>query len=146
MTKRYKCLWIRQPFADSFARGRLEVHIRPWRTSYRGEVIICAESGTGRMMGMDDGCWLARAELVGCVPVRELTSEQIAKSDMLGSNKGFGWVLKDIRRLVEYPCDGSGFKDMELNEDDMTEYPTLVVLDKKGYDMIMTGRWRRKKK
>lgn len=146
MPKKYKCLWIKQPFADSFARGRMTVHILPRKTAYRGEVIICAESGTGQMMGMQDGCWVARAVLKDCIPVSELTNEQIVLSDIITNNrKGWGWVLDDIRRLVEFPCEGRGFKDMELNEDDMVEYPTLVVLDKKGYEMIINGTWKRKR-
>ena len=53
-------------------------------------------------------------------------------------------ILDNIRRLVEFPCHGHGFVTMELNEDDMVEYPTLVQLDRKGYEMLLTGKWRKK--
>lgn len=147
MTKLHKCLYVRQPFAESIAKGQITVHIMPRKTSYRGEVIVCAESGTGHQMGMMDGCMLAKAVLVDCIPVAAMTSEQVAMSDILtNSRKGWGWVLDNVRRIVEHPCAGSGFKDMEIDEDSIVEYPTLVMLDKIGFEMIMNGTWKLRRK
>lgn len=146
MTKKYKCLFIRQPFADEFAKGRMTAHIRARKTDYRGEVIICAETGSGNDLGMYDGAWLARAELVDCIPVERMTGEQVLFSDLLDKKKGYAYIIKNARRLVEFPCHGHGFVTKQLYEDDMVEYPTLVQLDRKGYEMILTGKWRRRKK
>lgn len=145
MSKKYKCLFIKQPFADEFAKGRMTVHIMQRPIAYRGEIVICAEDGSGEQYGMYDGAWLAKAEIVDCIPVADLTREQIAQSDMIGNRKkAYALILGNIRRLVEFPCHGHGFVTMELNEDDMVEYPTLVQLDRKGYEMLLTGRWRKK--
>lgn len=146
MSKKYKCLFIKQPFADEFARGRLFAHMMARKTEYRGEVIICAEDGSGNGLGMYDGAWLARAELVDCIHVKDMTGEQIINSDLLDRKKGYAYILKNARRLVEFPCHGKGFITKVLNEGDMVEYPTLVQLDRKGYEMILTGKWRRLKK
>ena len=143
MSKKYKCLFIKQPFADEFAKKRMTVHIMPRPIAYRGEIVICAEDGSGEQYGMYDGAWLAKAEIVDCKPVAELTREQIAQSDMIGNRKkAYALILGNIRRLVEFPCHGHGFVTMELNEDDMVEYPTHVILDDKGYRMIMAGVWK----
>lgn len=146
MSKKYKCLFIKQPFADEFAKGRMTVHIMPRPIAYRGEVIICAEDGSGVRFGMYDGAWLAKAEIQDCIPVAQLTQAQIADSNIMGSGKkGYGVILGNVRRLVEFPCHGRGFITKEINEDDLVEYPTLVQLDRKGYEMILTGKWRRRR-
>lgn len=146
MPKRYKCLFIKQPFADEFAKGRMSVYITPRRIDYRGEVLICAETGSGNQFGMYDGAWLARAEILDCIPVAQLTQAQIADSNIMGSGrKGYGVIIGKVRRLVEFPCHGRGFITKEIYEEDLVEYPTLVQLDRKGYEMILTGKWKRRR-
>lgn len=147
MPKRYKCLFIRQPFADEFAKGRMSVHIVKRKIDYRGKVLICAETGSGEQFGMYDGAWLARAEIMDCIPVSEMTREQVSVSDIMGGGKkGHAVIIGNVRRLVEFPCHGKGFVTKEINEDDLVEYPTIVQLDRKGYEMLLTGKWRRSRK
>lgn len=149
VSKEYKCLFINQPLAKEFAEGRLTVHLMPRKTSYRGEVVVCALDGTGCEPDYPDGCWLARAVLTDCKRVDALTDDERRSSDiLLHTNtewrRGWCYVLQDVRRLVEYPCYGEGFMTKELNVDDMVEYPTHVMLDDKGYRMIMAGVWKGK--
>ena len=148
MPKEYKCLFISQPLAQEYAEGRLTVHLMPRKTAYRGEVIVCALAGTGCEPDYPDGCWLARAVLTDCKRLGELTRDEVMKSDIgLHTNteckRGWFYVLADAKRLVEYHCYGDGFQTKLLNGDDMTEYPTHVILDEKGYRMIETGAWKR---
>lgn len=147
MTKERKCLFINQPLASEFACGRLTSHLMPRKTSYRGEVLICAADGTGCEPDYPDGCWLAVAELVDCRRVDAVDDRLTDAYLYTKTERRRGWLyrLKDVRRLVEFPCHGdAGLADRLVNEDDIVEYPTHVLLDEKGYNMIKAGTWKKR--
>lgn len=79
--KGLKCLSVQQPWANLLATGKKTLEIRPWRTGYRGPLIICAsklprgkwEPATLRSWGvttMPRGVAVATCILVDARPFR----------------------------------------------------------------------------
>lgn len=110
---KFKALSVKQPYAGMIASGEKTIEVRTKPTKYRGQLLICA-SKDGRNDGIPGyGCTLAFAELYDCKPLSELTPEEwgntkLAETEAATAKEkgGFGWFLRDIRRVIEYPVKG----------------------------------------
>ena len=51
--------------------------------------------------------------------------------------KGWGWLMRNPRRVVEMPIKGQlGLYDIIVPKDDITEYPRAMALGSDGWDMV----------
>jgi hypothetical protein len=63
-----KALSVRQPGASMIAAGTKTLEIRSGRTTYRGQLLICASLG-GKRPDLPEGVAVCRVEVVGCRPM-----------------------------------------------------------------------------
>jgi ASCH domain len=112
----YRALSIKQPWANLIRGGHKTIETRGWRTSYRGDLLLCA-SATPRIAPF--GCTICLAELVDCRPMRadEWDAAGIAAygGDIVSPfARGrtspprtiYGWHLAHIRPLPPIPVRG----------------------------------------
>ena len=140
----YKALTVKQPFADLLTKmvGRDEdgnpiaektIELRPRKTNYRGELLICS-SKNPVIPGHESACTCGLVELYDCIPVEEFTEQDWRATCIPSEQRGnwkkcYGWKLRHPRRVVEMPVKGQlGIYDLVVPKDDITEYPTRIVL------------------
>lgn len=133
-----KALFLKQPYADMIANGDKTIEIRR-QTQYRGEVLICA-TDTPKYPHKESGCLLAKAKLIDCKHVSELTEEEWqltrAYSKREEIKNGYAWIFSEIKRIVELPVMGKGFTDIWADADLIVEYPSEIYLDSKGFKAL----------
>lgn len=104
-----KALTVKQPYAEYIARGQKTIEVRTKDTKHRGELVICS-SQQPEFEGMMSGAQLALVNLYQTKPLEELTPEEWEKTCIPPEERegltGFGWFLKDVTRIVEYPVKG----------------------------------------
>lgn len=62
----YQALSTKQPWANRIRTGRKTVETRPWATTYRGELLICAS----RVPAIPPcGCTICLVDLIDCRPM-----------------------------------------------------------------------------
>lgn len=112
-----KALSIRQPWASLVALGEKTVEWRTWRTSYRGDLVICsAKSPHPPVDGVKLPCGfaLAVARLADCRPLA--TGDlPAAKLSGLPNPRGWAWEIEDVRQLQPQPISGrQGLFDLDI--------------------------------
>ena len=148
----YKALTVKQPFADLLTRvvfrdangeyhAEKTIEVRTRNTVYRGDLLICASKVPeipGRMSGVTCGF----VELYDTKPIEDFTPEDwaatcIPAKDRHKYRKGFGWLMRNPRRVVEMPIRGQlGLYNIIVPKDDITEYPREMIMDADGWKMI----------
>lgn len=135
-------LFVRQPFASAIARKDEHIEIRNTRTALRGDMLICSTQKHD-FPNAQGGCTIAMAELYDVKPVHELTEKEwgltrIQKSRRSDIQKGFAWLFRDIRRIIEYPAKSKNkIAYIKFNLDDIFIYPKYVIFDKEvGIDKV----------
>lgn len=131
---RWFALSVKQPFAQYIANGVKTIEVRSQYINYRGDVMICS-SAKPVINGMMSGVSLCLAELYDCRKLSEFTDEQLAAT-MLPKDQipkdGYGWMLRNIRRVVEHPVKGQlGLWNLVYTKDCIIPYPTKFRYDKK---------------
>lgn len=124
-----KALTIWQPWASAIPAGLKLYETRCWKTNYRGPVAIHAsktqpkavfEQGrhlvaqllsTPYMRNFDaipQGCIVAFATLVDCIPTEDIRKELYGQEIMWGdySDGRYAWRLQNIEAIVPYPYTG----------------------------------------
>lgn len=148
MNKIIKCLSVKQPFADLLTKivsrdadgnwlAEKSIELRSRRTNYRGDVLICSCKNPvieGRLSGYAVGI----VEIYGCKPVEEFTEDDWKASCVENRWKsGYGWLVRNPRRVVEVPVDGKlGLFNMEFPENHIVAYPREMAFGPKGWEMI----------
>ena len=146
----YKALTVRQPYADLLTRvvyrdesgeyhAEKSIEVRTRNITYRGDLLICSSAKPeipGRMSGVTCGF----VEVYGAKPVEEFTEADWAATcipEKERPRKGWGWLLRNPRRVVEMPIKGQlGLYNIVVPKDDITEYPRYVALGQQGMSMI----------
>jgi hypothetical protein len=96
-----KALSVKQPWANLIAYGKKTIETRRWRTTYRGELLICS----ARSPAIDlAGYALAVAELMDCRPMT-LQDELAACCECYPG--AIAWVFQNIRRIEPFRVRGS---------------------------------------
>lgn len=148
----YKALTVKQPFADLLTRvvfrdengeyhAEKTIEVRTRNTSYRGDLLICA-SKTPVIPGRLSGVTCGFVELYDTKPIEDFTPEDwnatgIPPEDRHKYRKGFGWMMRNPRRVVEMPVRGQlGLYNIVVPKDDITEYPRAMALDADGWEMV----------
>ena len=148
----FKALTVKQPWADLLTRvvyrdangeyhaqKTIEVRTRP--TKYRGDLLICSSAKPvdpwGRYLS---GVTCGFVELYDVKPVEEFTPEDWAATcipENARPRKGYGWLMRNPRRVVEMPIKGQlGLYDIIVPKDDITEYPRAMALGPDGWGMV----------
>lgn len=144
-TDQYLSLTIKQPFAQELVTECREdeegntyaiktIEVRSQRTSYRGDVLICA-SKNPQIIGYQSGVTLGLVELYDCKPVSEFTSDdwdntRIPRDKREQIKDGYGWMFRNPRKVVEMPTRGKvGLRKLTTPKGEIIEYPQLVTLD-----------------
>lgn len=135
-------LSVKQPYADQIVHGEKTIEVRSKTTSHRGDLLICS-SKKPNIAGLDCGYCLGLVELYDVKPVEEFAAEDWKNTcipdDARGNySHGFGWLLRNHRRVVEWQVVGQlGVWSLVFTKDRILEYPNAMVIDKKGYKQIM---------
>ena len=151
----YKALTVKQPYADLLTRvvyrddageyhAEKTIEVRTLNTSYRGDILICSSKKPeipGRLSGVTCGF----VELYDVKPIEEFTPEDwkatcIPVNERAKYRKGFGWMMRNPRRVIEMPIRGQlGVYNLIVPKDDITEYPRSVMIGKKTWEEIQNG-------
>lgn len=147
---KWHALTVRQPYAnhlvtaayvddDGTIYAEKSIEVRTKNTNYRGDLLVCS-SANPVIPGMESGVTLGFVELYGVKPVAEFT-EQDWENTCIPVDKrpkiGYGWLMRNPRRVVEMPIKGQlGIYNLVTPKDDITEYPTVCKLDKSGWEII----------
>lgn len=148
----FKALTVKQPYADLLTRvisrdDKVEYHaaktieVRTRNTNYRGDLLICSSAKPVDPWGRHPaGVTCGFVELYGVKPVEEFTAEDWAATCIPESErprKGFGWLVRNPRRVVEMPIKGQlGVYNLIVPKGDITEYPRTLVFGKEGIEML----------
>ena len=148
----YKALSVKQPYADLLtqvvfrdesgqyhAAKSIEVRSRP--TNYRGDLLICASAKPVDPWGRHlSGVTCGFVELYDVKPIEEFTAEDWAATcipEEQRPRKGYGWMLRNPRRVVEMPIKGQlGVYNLYVPKNDITEYPREMALGEKGWKIV----------
>lgn len=148
----YKALTVKQPFADLLtkvtgrdAEGQFTadktIEVRSRATKYRGDLLICSSAKPeipGRMSGVVCGF----VEVYDCKPVEDFTEADweatcLPDAERAKTHKGWGWFVRNPRRVVEMPIKGKlGLYDLIVPKDDITIYPQHFAFGEYGWEAI----------
>jgi len=120
-----KVLSLKQPFAELILQKRKKIELRKWDTKFRGEFLIHAskkpDEKSMKKFGFENlpcGFIVGKAELISVKNYRENKKEfETDKNLHLADESwgGFGFVLKNPRRLKPIPAKGKlGFWNFDL--------------------------------
>lgn len=146
---RYHALTVRQPYAkhlvtpayvdDGTTYGVKSIEVRSRSTNYRGDLLVCS-SANPVIPGYDSGVTLGFVELYDVRPIETFTEQDWLNTCIPVEHrpkKGFGWFVRNPRRVVEMPIKGQlGIYYLVTPKDDITEYPTVCRIDKESWEII----------
>lgn len=147
-----RCLCVRQPYADLLTqtpwrdengiwRAEKTIEVRSRKTNFRGDVLICA-SRQPEIPGHVTGCAVGFVEIYDVKPISAFTEDDwsatcIPEPERQNYKDGFGWLVRNPRRIVEMPVVGKlGFFDIVVPKEDLTEYPRSMAIGNDGWDII----------
>ncbi|CZT57600.1 ASCH domain-containing protein [Solibaculum mannosilyticum] len=98
-----KALSLHPYWAMKFLIGEKSVECRSWKTSYRGDILICASAK--KEVGCISGMGLLIGKLVDIVPFEK---KHLADScmDELPENPSYAWIFDDFRVIYPIPIKG----------------------------------------
>ena len=145
----FKALSVKQPFADLLTRvvfrdesgyhAEKTIEVRTRNTNYRGDLLVCASSKP-ELFGHLSGVTCGFVELYDTKPVEDFTPEDWAAtciSENERPRKGYGWLMRNPRRVVEMPIKGQlGVYNLIVPKGDITEYPREMALGKDGWELV----------
>lgn len=148
---RWRALTVKNPYAtqlvtaayemDGIIYGEKTIEVRSKNTPYRGDLMVCS-SANPVIAGYESGVTLGLVELYAVKPVAMFTPEDWAQTRIPEEKrkyitKGFGWMMRNPRRVVEFPIKGQlGIYNLVYTKGVITEYPRALVMDKEGYELL----------
>ena len=145
----FKALTVKQPYADLLTRvvfrdesgeyhAEKTIEVRTRNINYRGDLLICS-SASPKDKG-EPGVTCGFVELYDTKPVEEFTADDWAATCIPENErprKGYGWLMRNPRRVVEMPIKGQlGLYNIIVPKDDITEYPRNVAMGADGWDIV----------
>lgn len=147
---RWRALTVKNPFATQLVTAAYEdngiiygektIEVRSKSTTYRGDLLICSSKNPD-LPGYENGVTLGLVELYDVKPVAEFTpldweQTRIPPEKRKAITKGYGWLMRNPRRVVEFPIKGQlGIYNLVYTKGCIVEYPKVMVLDKEGYNL-----------
>lgn len=147
----FKALTVKQPYADYLTRvvfrdesgeyhAGKTIEVRTRNTNYRGDLLICSSAKPSDLPGHLAGVTCGFVELYDTKPVEEFTPEDWAETcipEDQRPRKGYGWLMRNPRRVVEMPIKGQlGVYNLIVPKDDITEYPREMALGPDGWKIV----------
>lgn len=99
----YKCLSIKQPWAQKIITGEKKLEIRSWQVKYRGDIVICSSKSPEI-----PGCKSRYALAIACIKDIfrfEKKHEKLALCDC-DYDDLYAWELENIREIKPIPVKG----------------------------------------
>lgn len=144
----WRALTVKQPYATALATiayedsgiryGVKSIEVRSKNTHYRGDVMICA-SASPEVHGLESGCSIALVDLYDVKKCKDFTPEdwentRIPYAEQHKYKKCFGWMMRNPRRVIEFPVKGQlGLFHLVFTKDTIIEYPRVVAMDMESY-------------
>lgn len=98
--KEYRCLSVKQPWAELIARGEKAIELRTWRTDYRGPLAIVASLRRADTAYANiDGARGRVVCIVGLCDVRPATREDTGAAWSPVKVGEFAWVINGVIRV-----------------------------------------------
>lgn len=147
----FKALTVKQPYADLLTRvvyrdangeyhAEKTIEVRTRNINYRGDLLICSSKKQNNIPGSIAGVTCGFVELYDVRPIDQFTEEDWAATCIPENDrprKGYGWMMRNPRRVVEMPIKGQmGLYDIVVPKGDITEYPRNVALGSDGWDIV----------
>lgn len=150
----FRALTVKQPYADLLTRDVFRdesgeyhaaktIEVRTRNTNYRGDLLICSSAKPVDPWGRHPaGVTCGFVELYDVKRVEDFTEEDwkatcIPESERARFKTGFGWLMRNPRRVVEMPVKGQlGFYNVIVPKGDITEYPKEMALGEDGWKII----------
>ena len=147
---KWHALTVRQPYAqhlvtaayvddDGTVYGEKSIEVRSRATNYRGDLLVCS-SATPVIPGMESGVTLGIVEVYDVRPIETFTEQDWQNTCIpvdQRPKKGYGWFVRNPRRVVEMPVKGQlGIYNLVCPKDDITVYPTACHVDKESWQII----------
>lgn len=106
-----KALSIKQPWASLVAAGYKTVECRTWKTTYRGELLICSSRGDVEIndgLIAPGGMALGVVELFDVHPMTKADLESAYLPDAWYDDalKGFAWCVRKLYEIKPVPVKG----------------------------------------
>lgn len=131
---RWYALSVKQPWASHIANGNKTIEVRSHYLNYRGDVMICS-SASPSSKDMPGGVTLCLAELYDVKKICDFTDKDWALTmipEPMRPKEGYGWKLRNIRRVVEFPVKGQlGLWRLVYTKGNIVEVPKHLRYDKK---------------
>lgn len=148
----FSALTVKQPYADLMTRAVYRdeygayhalktIEVRTRSTKFRGDLLICSSMRPevpGRLSGVTCGF----VELYDVKPLEEFTPEDwdqtcIPPEERAQFRKGYGWMMRNPRRVVEMPCKGQlGIHRFVTPKGDIMEYPREMAMGADGWKIV----------
>lgn len=146
---RFHALTVRQPYANHLVTaayvdngtvyGEKSIEVRSRATNYRGDLLVCS-SAMPVIPGMESGVTLGFVEVYDVRQIETFTDEDWENTCIpveQRPKKGFGWFVRNPRRVVEMPVKGQlGIYNLVCPKGDITEYPTVCHVDRESWQII----------
>lgn len=148
----FRALTVKQPYADLLTvacwrdtkgewHASKTIEVRSRNTNYRGDLLICSSAKPVDLQGIHPaGVTCGFVELYDVKPIEDFTPEDWAATcipEQERPRKGYGWMMRNPRRVVEMPIRGQlGVYNLIVPKDDITEYPREMALGPDGWDML----------
>lgn len=144
----HKALSVKQPYASLLVEpayrqegqeyARKSIEVRSQNIHYRGDVVICSTSRPA-LEGLMTSCCLGIVELYGVKPLSEFTDDDWRHTCIEPAKRpkeGYGWLMRNPRRVIEFPVKGQlGLWNLH-HIGELIEYPRIVRLDDRAWENI----------
>lgn len=146
----YRGLSVKQPYSDLLTNvvyrddqgeyhAEKSIEVRTKNTNYRGDVLVCS-SKNPQMPGRLSGVTCGFVELYDVKRVEDFTQQDWENTCIPENERpstGFGWMMRNPRRVVEMPVNGQlGFYAVVVPKGDIVIYPRNMAIGKEGWDII----------
>ena len=147
---RWRALTVKNPYATQLVTAAFEdngiiyaeksIEVRSKNTTYRGDLLICSSKNPD-LPGYENGVTLGLVELYDIKPVADFTpydweQTRIPPEKRKAITKGYGWLMRNPRRVIEFPVKGQlGIYNLVYTKDCILPYPVAMVMDKEGYEL-----------
>lgn len=149
---KFRALCVKQPYAslmttptsrddDGEYHAEKSIEVRTRNTNHRGDLLICA-SAKPVIPGCPAGATCGLVDLYDVKRVEDFTEEDWKATCIpvnLRPRSGYGWMLRNPRRVVEMPVKGQlGIYDLVVPKGDITEYLRYLYLGEDGWKEIQS--------
>ena len=99
-----KALSLKQPWTGYVASKQKSIETRTWRTSYRGELLICSSLKADKRFSLIDynhnlchisGMAICVVDLIDCIPFEK----KHEKDAMCEVYEGYAWIIENVRLI-----------------------------------------------